>query len=93
MGMDKQRGDVMSQHPIPSASGEPLCMNPWLSSDATVYYAAVSFSTVTCDMHDPVKLTPPLPLFLLRSLGGAAVTVHPGLQGDVQAFTRGATEE
>lgn len=68
-------------------------MNPWLSSDATVYYAAVSFSTVTCDMHDPVKLTPPLPLFLLRSLGGAAVTVHPGLQGDVQAFTRGATEE
>lgn len=44
-------------------------------------------------MHDPVKLTPPLPLFLLRSLGGAAVTVHPGLQGDVQAFTRGATEE
>lgn len=28
-----------------------------------------------------------------RWLGGAAVPVHPGLQGDVQAFTGGAAEE
>lgn len=39
------------------------------------------------------SLTPSLPVFPCNSQGGATVPVHPGLQGDVQAFTRGVAEE
>lgn len=38
-------------------------------------------------------MTPSLSVFPCLLLGGAAVTVHPGLQSDVQAFTGGAAEE
>lgn len=48
---------------------------------------------MNCEAANQVKLTPSLSVFPCHSLGGAAVTVHPGLQGDVQAFTRGAAEE
>lgn len=54
-------------------------MTPLLSSDATCI-----------TVQD--TLTPSL-LFPCHWLGGAAVPVHPGLQGDVQAFTGGAAEE
>lgn len=51
-----------------------------------------SFFTVNWELINQDRLTSSL-LFPCRWLGGAAVTVHSGLQGDVQAFTRGTAEE
>lgn len=49
---------------------------------------AWNFPLIISEAPNLIKLMP-----VLISLGGAAVAVHPGLQGDVQAFTRGAAEE
>lgn len=62
-----------------------------LSHEARIYYISKSLSRAKSGAAGGVGLT--LSVFLCRSLGGAAVAVHPGLQGDVQAFPGGASEE
>lgn len=52
----------------------------------------VSFSIVNHEPTNQEKLTLSL-LLPCHWLGGAAVTVHPGLQSDVQAFSGGGAEE
>lgn len=69
-------------------------------SVARIYSCPVLPRPIRVPYHIPlwtvkyiIELTLFLSVFLCYSLGGAAVAVHSGLQGDVQACTRGAATE
>lgn len=91
MWTDKERVYVMSEHH--HSTHRPAV------SVAQIHSFPVMPQSYRISFHPTVKqlikqsLTPSLPVFPCNSQGGATVPVHPGLQGDVQAFTRGVAEE
>lgn len=76
-------------NPVPAVSVAQIHSFPVMLRSITLLYQF----PLNCEAANQVKLTPSLSVFLCHSQGGATVTVHPGLQGDVQAFTGGAAEE